>query len=326
MNSFGRIFRISIFGESHGESLGILIDGCPAGIQIQIEDLAVDLERRKKKSIGTTTRIESDIPVISSGVMNGYSTGAPILIQFKNEDIKSNDYSQFSDIPRPSHSDFAAKIKYKGFNDIRGGGHFSGRLTLGIVAAGVIAKKLLSQIEIHSEILSIGGEKDFLEILENAAKTGDSLGGIIECKVDNLPIVLGEPFFDSVESVISHLIFSIPGIKGIEFGSGFQSAMMLGSNHNDEIINENGETRTNHSGGIVGGLTNGNQLVFRVAVKPTPSISKIQNTINLKTDEIEKLQIKGRHDTCFALRLPPVIEAAAAIALTDLMMINRTIY
>ncbi|RKY51889.1 MAG: chorismate synthase, partial [Candidatus Neomarinimicrobiota bacterium] len=213
------------------------------------------------------------------------------------------------------------------FNDYRGGGHFSGRLTIGIVAAGVLAKKIISPIKISSTLIEAGGTKNIEMAVEKAIKAGDSIGGIIECNVKNVPIGLGEPFFDSAESLISHIVFSIPGIKGIEFGSGFKAAEMKGSNHNDPIINNEGKTSTNNAGGINGGITNGNDIIFRVAVKPTPSISLIQHTMNIKTNEMKDLSIEGRHDTCIALRIPVIVEAAAAIVLANLLIqenkINR---
>jgi chorismate synthase len=324
MNSFGRIFRISIFGESHGESIGVLIDGCPPGISISNEDFDIDLNRRKTGVFGTSTRKESDLPLIKSGILNGYSTGSPILIEFMNEDSKSETYSQNSNIPRPGHIDFVATKKYKGFSDLRGSGHFSGRLTISLVAAGVIAKKIISPILVNSKVLNIGGLDDYNELLENTIKSGDSLGGLLECSVDNMPIGLGEPFFDSIESLLSHIVFSIPGIKGIEFGSGFKSAELFGSENNDPIIDSNGKTSTNNSGGINGGISNGNNLNFRVAVKPTSSISKIQKTIDLETGLETELSVKGRHDNCFALRVPPILEAATAIVLADLLLLNKS--
>lgn len=323
MNTFGRIFRISIFGESHGESIGVIIDGCPPGIKVEECDLISDLKRRNKKHTGSTKREESDKPIIKSGFYNGFTTGAPILIEFKNDDIKSDDYFKFENHPRPGHSDFVSKVKFKGYNDLRGGGHFSGRMTLGLVAAGVIAKKITQDITFNASILSINGFEDYGEILLEMEKNGNSVGGIIECKISNLPVGLGEPFFDSIESYISHLIFSIPGIKGIEFGTGFKSSEMTGKDFNDPIINKTGKTLTNNSGGINGGLSNGNDIIFRVAVKPTSSILVEQETYNFETNSIETLKIRGRHDVCFALRLPVIIEAAASIAITDLFLINK---
>ena len=323
MNRFGRIFSVQIFGESHGSGVGILLDGCPPGIEICAEDFFNDLERRKSGNIGTTSRKENDEPIIKSGVYNCLTTGAAILIEFPNSDIKSEDYIKLKDTPRPGHSDFTAYSKYHGFNDFRGGGHLSGRLTAGIVAAGVIAKKIIEPINISAKLILAGGNANIEHSVKNAVDTGDSVGGLLECIATNMPIGLGEPYFDSVESVISHIIFSIPAVKGIEFGSGFKAAEMRGSEHNDELINSDGTTSTNHAGGINGGISNGNELVLRVAIKPTSSIAKEQNTINLQTGEKEIIKISGRHDACIALRAVVVVESAVAIALADLMLINR---
>lgn len=317
MNSFGRNFRIQVYGESHGEGVGVIIDGCPAGINIQTSDFSEDLLRRKSGAKGTTPRIEEDSPELLSGVYNGFSTGSPINIFFKNTNVNSKDYSNLVKHPRPGHADFVAENKFKGFQDYRGGGHFSGRLTLALVAAGVIAKKIQSEIKISAKLIEAGGISNINEAIDSAINNNDSIGGIVECVSSNLPIGLGEPFFDSIESVISHLAFSIPAIKGIEFGSGFEASKMTGEAHNDNIQNDSGKTDTNNAGGINGGLTNGNELVFRIAVKPTSSISKAQNTFNSENNQVEELKIVGRHDVCIALRVPVVCEAITAIALAD---------
>jgi len=319
MNTFGNKYRINIFGESHGKSVGVLIDGCPAGIPLNEDDFTADLLRRKSGAKGTTPRIEDDLPIIKSGVFNGKTTGAPILIEFENKNTRSKDYSNLVTQPRPSHADFVAQQKYKGFQDYRGGGHFSGRITLGLVAAGVVAKKIVSDIKITAKLTEVAGNKNINEAIENAIKEKDSVGGIIECIAENMPIGLGEPFFNSVESQISSLAFSVPGIKAIEFGVGFESAKMNGSDFNDTIIDEKGTAKTNNSGGINGGISNGNNLIFRVAVRPTASISLAQQTFNFDTKQIEELVIKGRHDVCIALRVPVIIEAVTAIALADFM-------
>lgn len=323
MNTFGRIFKISIFGESHGKGVGISIDGCPAGISLTEEDLLLDLSRRKAGAKGTTPRIEKDLPAILSGTFEGKTTGAPLLILFRNKNTKSKDYSNLLDSPRPGHADFVAQHKFGKHNDYTGGGHFSGRITLGLVAAGVVAKKILGDVNIEAQLTEIGGKTDFDAAIEEALLEHDSIGGIVECKANNLPIGYGEPFFDSVESLISHLIFAIPATKGIEFGSGFEAAKMKGSEHNDNIIDASGRTETNHAGGINGGITNGNELVFRVAVKPTSSIAKAQETMNFAKGKVESLQIEGRHDACIALRIPVIIEAATAIALADLKLMDQ---
>jgi len=328
MNSFGRNFRVQILGQSHGEYVGMVIDGCPPGIPVNAEDFKGDIERRKPGAKGTTPRKEDDIPEIISGVFNDNSTGAPITILFKNSNTRSGDYEKQKAVPRPGHADFVAHKKFKGFEDFRGGGHFSGRLTVALVAAGVIAKKVLAsfpsdkKIEVHSTILEIGGEKDLEKGLQKAVDAKDSIGGIVECKVSNLPIGLGEPFFDSVESLISHAVFSIPAVKGIEFGAGFAAAKMFGSEHNDSLINANGTTETNNAGGILGGITNGNELVFRIVVKPTSSTPKVQETLNTETGNVEPFSVKGRHDLCIALRVPVVLEAVTAMVLADLMITN----
>jgi chorismate synthase len=334
LNSFGRIFRVSIFGESHGESVGIVVDGCPAGLPLSIGDFLDDLERRKGGSQkGTTPRKEDDLPIFKSGVFNNKTTGAPITILFENKNTRSGDYEKQRAFPRPGHADFVAREKFGGFEDYRGGGHFSGRLTVALVAAGVLAKKLLlipgsstkvgTGLEVRATLLEVGGETDIEKGLQKAIDAKDSIGGIVECRVSNLPTGLGEPFFDSVESSLSHAVFAIPAVRAIEFGTGFAAAKMFGSEHNDAIENINGKTRTNHAGGVVGGITNGNELVFRIAIKPTSSTPKEQHTLNWETKEIEPFSVKGRHDLCIALRVPVVLEAVTAIVLADLLMLEQ---
>ena len=488
MNSFGRIFRVSIFGESHGESVGITIDGCPAGLSLSPEDLAADLERRKGgKQKGTTPRQEEDFPIFKSGIFNGKTTGFPITILFENKNIRSEDYTKQRSIPRPGHADWVAHQKFGGFEDYRGGGHFSARLTAGIVAAGAIAKKLMNfltspqtplqrrgasenpvtpgyitnsqdqwkyssdlakynrqhqtaaeeklwnelrnrklagfkfrrqhpieayipdfvclekklvvevdggyhdndeqmkidelrtktlaknnfhlvrftneqvlyntewvleeikksllaepnspsplerelegevlnpTITIHSEVVEIGGEKDLEKGLQKAIDAKDSVGGIVECRVNGLPVGLGEPWFDSVESVLAHIVFAIPAVRGVEFGTGFAAAKMFGSEHNDAIMEMAGRTKTNHAGGVVGGITNANELVFRLAIKPTSSTPKEQESLNWDTEQVEKFSIKGRHDLCVALRAPVIVEAVTALVLCDFMMLEQRI-
>src|SRR5688572_30385757 len=484
MNSFGRIFRVHIFGESHGESVGIIIDGCPAGLLLSLEDFLPDLERRKGGTQkGTTPRQEEDLPIFKSGIFNGKTTGAPIKILFEIKKIRRSDYKKLRDIQRPGHADFVARKKAGGYEDYRGSGHFSGRLTVALVAAGVVAKKLLdltpnpspkergasapdqpgyftntvdqwkfsssyakenrktpteaeeklwqelrdrkiggskfrrqhpiegyipdfvclekklvvevdgeyhneeeqkkidefrsktlsrngfrilrfsnedvltkinwvleeigknlklgsnspsplerelegevsNGIKITSKVLEIGGETDLEIGLKKAIDAKDSIGGIIECRINGLPIGLGEPFFDSVESMLSHIVFAIPAVRAIEFGTGFAAAKMFGSEHNDAIEDMNGKTRTNHAGGVVGGLTNGNELVFRIAIKPTSSTPKEQNTLNWESGKVETVSVKGRHDLCIALRVPVILEAVTAIVLADLMMTEQKI-
>ena len=326
MNHFGKLFSVNIFGESHGESVGVVIDGCPAGMPLAVEDFIVDTERRKGGTQkGTTPRQEEDLPSFKSGVFNGRTTGAPLTLLFENKNTRSGDYEKQRAVPRPGHADFVAHKKFSGFEDFRGGGHFSGRLTLCLVAAGVVAKKILNTITVVAEITSIGGEPGLEKGLQKAIENKDSVGGIVECKVNGLPLGLGEPFFDCVESLIAHAVFAIPAVRGIEFGTGFKAATMFGIDHNDAIENADGKTTTNHAGGIVGGITNGNELVFRIAIKPTSSTPKDQFTYNWETDQMESFAVRGRHDLCIALRVPPVLEATAAIVLVDLMLREQMI-
>ena len=324
MNSWGDRFRLSIWGESHGQQVGVSIDGVPAGIALSEEDFTADLERRRAGAAGTTPRKESDTPHIVSGVYNGFTTGSPLTIEFLNENTRSGDYRNLTIHPRPSHADWVAQQKWGGYNDPRGGGHFSGRITLGMVAAGVVAKKILGEeVTFSTNIIEIGGSRDKEQwgaIISDAQQSQDSVGGIVECRVQGVKAGLGEPFFDSVESLAAHLLFSVPAVKGVEFGAGFEAARMRGSEHNDPIISADGTTATNHAGGIVGGITNGNEIVARVAVKPTASIAQPQQTLNLESGKVEELVIKGRHDVCITLRAAVVVEAALAIALADLKL------
>ncbi len=336
MNSFGRIFRVNIFGESHGESVGINIDGIPAGLPLTVEDFLEDIERRKGGTQkGTTPRQETDLPIFKSGLFNNITTGAPLTILFENNNTRSGDYQKQRAVPRPGHADFVASKKFGGFEDYRGGGHFSGRLTVCLVAAGVIAKKLLAfppspggegqGVRLNATILEIGGETDLEKGLQKAIDAKDTIGGILECRVTGLPIGLGEPFFDSAESLLAHAAFAIPAVRGVEFGTGFAAARMFGTEHNDAIENMDGKTVTNHAGGVVGGITNGNELVFRIAVKPTSSTPKDQFTLNWETGSMETFSVKGRHDLCIALRVPVVLEAVTAIVLADLMLLEQRI-
>jgi chorismate synthase len=326
VNTFGQLFSIKIFGESHGESVGILIDGCPAGLSLSPDDLLADIERRKGgQRLGTTPRAEEDRPYFKSGLFQGKTTGAPLLIYFENKNTRSSDYEKQRSIPRPGHADFVAAKKFGGFEDYRGSGHFSGRLTLPLVAAGAIAKKLLRAVQIKATLIEVGGHPDIEQGIAYAMAQNDSVGGIVECRINGLPIGLGEPFFDATESLLAHAVFAVPAIRGIEFGTGFAASKLLGSQHNDAIEDSTGTTRTNHAGGIVGGLTNGNELVFRVAVKPTSSTPKEQRSFNTQRGEQEDFVINGRHDLCIALRVPVVIEAVAAIVLADLMLREQQI-
>jgi chorismate synthase len=319
---------MTIFGESHGIGVGLILDGCPAGLPLRTEDFIPDIERRKGGiQKGTTPRQESDLPIFKSGIFNDRTTGAPITILFENNNTRSGDYEKLRAIPRPGHADFVAHEKFGGFEDYRGGGHFSGRLTVALVAAGVIAKKVLGLLhtEVKAGIKEIAGLTDLEAGLQKAIDAKDSVGGIVECHVQNLPSSLGEPFFDSVESLIAHAVFSIPAIRAIEFGTGFAAARMFGSEHNDAIADETGRTLTNHAGGVVGGISNGNELVFRIAVKPTSSTPKEQETFNRETGSLEVFSVKGRHDLCIALRVPVVLEAVTALVLADLLLLEQKI-
>ena len=357
MNSFGRKFRVSIFGESHGDAIGVVLDGVQPGLALSEGDFSADILRRKSGPKGTTPRLETDEPVILSGVYNGCTTGAPLTVIFHNRNTRSSDYRLFNDIPRPGHADYTASIKWLDFNDPRGGGHFSGRLTLPIVAAGVVARKMLS-CPVRAELVEVGGvsreaalaryreaalpdggieETDdptpselWKDELDQALLEQDSIGGVVECRTTGLPAGLGEPFFDSVEALIAHAVFSIPGVRGIEFGDGFAAARMKGSQHNDPFdcpvtpaagLHRSARPSKNGAGGVNGGITNGNPLVFRVAFKPTSSIGKPQQTFNFATGQMTTLQIPGRHDVCIALRTPVIVEAMTAIVLADLVQL-----
>ena len=325
MNTFGRLFKASLFGESHGSCVGVLIDGCPAGLALSADDFLKDLERRKGGKAGTTARREDDIPNLASGIFKGRTTGAPLLITFANQEADSQAYEAIKDTPRPGHADFVAHHKQGGFNDYRGGGPFSGRLTLELTAAGVIAKKLMPAVKVEARLIEAGGSSDIDGAVQSAVEAQDSVGGLVECRASGLPVGLGEPFFDSAESLLSHAVFSIPGIKAIGFGAGFEAAQMRGSGYNDRILSLKGRTQTNNAGGINGGITNGNDLVFTVAVRPAASIALRQKTIDLKTGKTRALSVKGRHDVCLALRVPVILEAACAVVLADLMLAGQKI-
>ena len=325
MNQFGKIFKVNIFGESHNTSVGVLLDGVPAGISISEEDFSADINRRKPQHASQTKRKESDKPLIESGLFNGYSTGTPILIRFLNENTISKDYSNLVTQPRPGHADFVMREKYNGFNDYRGGGHTSGRLTVGLVAAGVVAKKIINY-DFNTELIKLGTLDDLSkkeEYLADIVKSGDSVGGVIRVTVKNVQIGLGEPFFYSVESAISQILYSIGAVKGVSFGIGFDGIGLLGSEFNDPIIDASGKTSTNNNGGINGGVTNGNDLVVNIFVKPTPSIYKEQQTFDFTKGEVSSLQIHGRHDSAIVERAMVVCENAIAIALCDLYLLNK---
>jgi len=307
--------KISIFGQSHSPAIGVSIDGLPAGVRLDIDQLRSFLQRRSPgQSKLTTARMETDEPAILSGLVNGVTCGAPLAIIIRNTDIRSEDYREIQDIPRPSHADYTAHVKFGGYQDVAGGGHFSGRLTAPLCAAGGICLQILRGlgVTIDANIVQIG------DIL-NAKEKGDSVGGIVECTATGLPAGLGDPMFDGIENRIAGIVFGIPGVKGVEFGSGFAGAALMGSENNDSFYmdGETVKTRTNNSGGILGGITNGMPVVFRVAFKPTPSIGMEQESVSLSRGENAVLQVKGRHDPCIVPRAVPCVEAAAAIALYD---------
>ena len=341
MNTFGRKFRVSIFGESHGEYIGVVMDGVPAGLELSEQDFTQDILRRKSGAKGTTPRIEADMPMIVSGVYEGHTTGAPLTVLFRNGNTRSTDYSLFEAMPRPGHADLTAALKWDDCQDPRGGGHFSGRLTLPVVAAGVVAKKIVTDAAILDEtpftgvnarIIELGGiaaeqvegtplPEEWQQAIDNAIAEGDSLGAVVECTVPDIDPGYGEPFWDGVESVVAHAVFAIPGVRGIEFGDGFAASRMMGSQHNDPI-GPDGRPTKNGAGGANGGITNGAPLTFRVAFKPTSSIRKAQTTFNFQTGEMDTLEVPGRHDVCFALRAPVVVEAMTAIALADFALVK----
>lgn len=343
MNTFGRKFRVSVFGESHGELIGVVIDGVPAGLELSEEDFEKDILRRKSGAKGTTPRIEADRPAIVSGVYEGHTTGAPLTVTFTNGNTHSSDYSLFAAMPRPGHADLTAAFRWDDCQDPRGGGHFSGRLTLPVVAAGVVAKKILADATmldqtpcrtVDARIIELGGipadeasqgcdqmPEAWRKAIDDAVTEGDSLGAVVECVVPDVDPGYGEPFWDSVESCIAHAVFAIPGVRGIEFGDGFRASAMKGSEHNDPI-GEDGRPLKNGAGGINGGITNGAPIVFRVAFKPTSSIRKAQQTFNFSTGQMDILEVPGRHDACFALRAPVVVEAVTAIVLADMVLLK----
>ena len=354
MNTFGNKFRVSIFGESHGDLIGVVLDGVPAGLELAAEDFEQDILRRKSGAKGTTPRIEADMPKIVSGIYEGHTTGAPLTIVFENANTRSGDYSLFEIMPRPGHADLTAALKWDDCQDPRGGGHFSGRLTLPVVAAGVVAKKILQDSTILDEtpftgvnatIVELGGiscpadhsascstchpersegsliDSKWQAAIDQAIQEGDSLGAVVECTVPDIDPGYGEPFWDSVESRIAHAVFAIPGVRGIEFGDGFAAAAMKGSVHNDPI-GPDGRPTKNGAGGVNGGITNGAPITFRVAFKPTSSIRKAQQTFNFEKGEMDTLEVPGRHDVCFALRAPVVVEAMTAIVLADLVLVK----
>ena len=351
-NSLGKQFTVTSFGESHGRCVGVIIDGCPAALPITEEDIQREVDKRKPGiDVIATTRVEADKVEILSGIFNGVTTGAPICLLIWNKDIDSSEYEKMRFLPRPGHADYTAFMKYGGFNDFRGGGRFSGRITASLVMAGALAKKLLNLvgIEVLAHTVAIGGIKAkpmaFEEIIksvesnpvrcadpdaaeamvraiEKAKEDGDSVGGIIEGVALNMPVGLGEPVFDTLDGDLAKALFAIPAVKGVEFGSGFSAAGKRGSENNDPFTIRNNRivTTTNNAGGILGGISNGMPIVVRVAVKPTSSIAKSQETVNMKSMESASLTIKGRHDACIVPRAVAVVEAMMAVTLCDLAM------
>ncbi|HMA46340.1 MAG TPA: chorismate synthase, partial [Frankiaceae bacterium] len=307
MNSFGRIFRVHIFGESHGPAVGVVLDGCPAGLPLAAADFEADLDRRRAGRPGTTRRREPDRPEILSGLFEGRTTGAPILIRFANEAADPSAYERIRTTPRPGHADLPARLKFGGWNDPRGGGHLSGRLTVGLVAAGTVAKKIVDPVRVSARLVEAGGSADVEAAVAKATAERQTIGGLVACEATGVPAGLGEPFFDSVESLLSHILFAIPAVKGVEFGAGFAVAGMTGAAANDPIVGADGRTGTNVAGGIGGGITNGNPVLFRVAVKPTPSQSFPQRTVDLATGRPAEVTAAGRHDACIALRVPVIV-------------------
>lgn len=323
MNSYGERLRITLWGESHGPQIGITLDGVPAGLPLGPEQFEADLARRRSGSNGTTARHEADLPHIVSGLWQGHTTGAPLTILFENSDVRSADYTLLTHHCRPSHADLTAQVKWQGWNDPRGGGMHSGRLTVGLVAVGVVAKLCLPGVQFDTRLIEIGGCTDpaqFAATIAAAQHDGDSVGGIVECRISGVRPGTGEPVFGSIESKAAALLFSIPAVKGVEFGAGFAGTRLRGSEYNDPIVDAAGHTSSNHDGGINGGLANGNEILVRVAVKPTPSIARTQQTYDFAAQRIAPLTIGGRHDACIALRAAVVIEAAMALALADLTL------
>jgi len=325
-SQFGRKIKISIFGQSHSPAIGVTIDGLPAGIKIDFDKLRdFTARRRPGQNEVTTARVEADEAEFISGLVNGVTCGVPLTAIIRNKDAKSEDYNEIFDIPRPGHADYTAHVKYNGFHDTAGGGHFSGRLTAPLCITGGICLQILNGmgVSISAKIVQIGDirgtDKEMTEEILRVKEESDSVGGIIECTATGLPAGLGDPMFDGIENRIAGIVFGIPGVKGIEFGSGFAGAALRGSENNDSFYMDGEEvrTRTNNCGGILGGITNGMPVIFRAVFKPTPSIGKEQNSISLSRKENAILNVKGRHDPCIVPRAVPCVEAAAAIALYD---------
>lgn len=331
-STYGENLRFTIFGQSHAAAIGVTVEGIPAGKRIDFDHLHTFMQRRAPgQGAHTTARREADVPEFLCGLVDGVTCGAPITAIIRNTNTRSQDYDDLRHVPRPGHADYTAHSKYGGFHDVAGGGHFSGRLTAPLCIVGGICKQLLAEegITIQTHILSIGGisgtEEELLQVIDDAKAAGDSVGGIIECTVNGLPAGLGDPMFGGMENRIASAVFGIPAVKGIEFGAGFGVAALRGSENNDAFCLENGQvrTKTNHCGGILGGITNGMPLRFRAAFKPTPSIAMEQDSVNLQTMTEEKLSIHGRHDPCIVPRAVPCVEAAAAVAVYDAYLARK---
>jgi chorismate synthase len=352
-NSIGKEFTVTTFGESHGKIVGLVVDGCPAGLPLSEADIQIDLDRRiPSEPKIVSARIEKDVAKILSGVFNGFTTGAPIALMVENRDVDSSDYEAIKDLPRPGHADYPARIKYGGFNDFRGGGRFSGRVTVALIMAGAIAKKLLSRFDVDVLAYTTGigkvktdkkfsaeeirknrysastrcpelvcAEKMEQEIVE-ARKEGESIGGMIECMALNVPVGVGEPMFDSLDADLSKALFNVPAVKAVEFGLGFGIAELKGSESNDAYVMQSGKvvTSTENMGGILGGISDGMPIIMRIAIKPTPSINKEQKTVNLSTMKAADLSVKGRHDPCVVPKAVPAVEAVVAVTLADHMI------
>lgn len=322
MNTFGDFFKITLYGESHQKAIGVVVDGMIPGTLIDENLIKEDLKKRNPVAIGTTPRKEPDVFMMTSGVLNQKATGSPIHMMIENVNVKSSDYDALRNHPRPGHADYVASVKYHQFHDPRGGGRFSGRLTAPLVMAGSLAKMMLP-FEFKHRLTQVGTLKDMSKIdayLTKIQEENDSVGGIIEVKVDGLPVGIGEPMFSKIESKIGQMLFSLPAVKGVQFGTGFDGIEKKGSDFNDLIMDEKGTTKTNHSGGVSGGISNGNPLLVKVFIKPTSSISKAQDSFNTASKRVEKLSVKGRHDVCIARRAGIVIENSVAIVLADLYL------
>jgi chorismate synthase len=322
MNTTGRLFRLGITGTSRGPGLGAWIEGVPAGLPLALRDFEPDLARRRPGRPGTTSRVEPDPLQILSGVHEGYSTGQPLLIWIGNRDAKDDGHDT-ARLPRPGHADLVALQRYGGFADPRGGGAFSGRLTAALVVGGVVARKLLPKLSIQARVDSAGGRADIDAAVAEARAAGDSLGAMLSCRIDGVPPGWGEPLMDRLDARLAQICLSIPGVRSFELGLGHALADMRGSQANDAILDPSGRTSSNNAGGVSGGLSNGNPILFRVAARPTPSIPLPQDTVDLGSGLPATIRMGGRHDTCFALRLPVVLEAAAAIVLADFALLAQ---